>query len=140
MKFAEHLSAHITPEWRKQYIQYEVRRGRRSRAEPSRFQPGRAGSSRAGLQPQPLSLSLRRERLRQLRDRLAPPGPADLPSPPPPQRAGLTDVRAAEPGWRRFEPSGPAALAVSGSHPLAPEPAGRPALGLLPRKPRPHLL
>ncbi len=25
MKFAEHLSAHITPEWRKQYIQYEVR-------------------------------------------------------------------------------------------------------------------
>lgn len=26
MKFAEHLSAHITPEWRKQYIQYEVRR------------------------------------------------------------------------------------------------------------------
>jgi SPX domain protein involved in polyphosphate accumulation len=24
MKFAEHLSAHITPEWRKQYIQYEV--------------------------------------------------------------------------------------------------------------------
>ncbi|GAA6067273.1 xenotropic and polytropic retrovirus receptor 1, partial [Tachysurus ichikawai] len=23
MKFAEHLSAHITPEWRKQYIQYE---------------------------------------------------------------------------------------------------------------------
>lgn len=38
MKFAEHLSAHITPEWRKQYIQYEVprrpgcgrtRRGRR---------------------------------------------------------------------------------------------------------------
>ncbi|KAL4634873.1 xenotropic and polytropic retrovirus receptor 1 [Arapaima gigas] len=26
MKFAEHLSAHITPEWRKQYIQYEVNR------------------------------------------------------------------------------------------------------------------
>lgn len=25
MKFAEHLSAHITPEWRKQYINYEVR-------------------------------------------------------------------------------------------------------------------
>lgn len=25
MKFAEHLSAHITPEWRKQYISYEVR-------------------------------------------------------------------------------------------------------------------
>lgn len=25
MKFAEHLAAHITPEWRKQYIQYEVR-------------------------------------------------------------------------------------------------------------------
>lgn len=24
MKFAEHLSAHITPEWRKQYIQYET--------------------------------------------------------------------------------------------------------------------
>uniref|UniRef100_A0A6I8SS68 Xenotropic and polytropic retrovirus receptor 1 homolog n=1 Tax=Xenopus tropicalis TaxID=8364 RepID=A0A6I8SS68_XENTR len=24
MKFAEHLSAHITPEWRKQYIQYEL--------------------------------------------------------------------------------------------------------------------
>uniref|UniRef100_A0A3Q3XRK6 Xenotropic and polytropic retrovirus receptor 1a n=1 Tax=Mola mola TaxID=94237 RepID=A0A3Q3XRK6_MOLML len=24
MKFTEHLSAHITPEWRKQYIQYEV--------------------------------------------------------------------------------------------------------------------
>ena len=23
MKFAEHLGAHITPEWRKQYIQYE---------------------------------------------------------------------------------------------------------------------
>lgn len=23
MKFAEHLTAHITPEWRKQYIQYE---------------------------------------------------------------------------------------------------------------------
>lgn len=23
MKFAEHLSAHITPEWRKQYILYE---------------------------------------------------------------------------------------------------------------------
>lgn len=23
MKFAEHLSAHITPEWRKQYISYE---------------------------------------------------------------------------------------------------------------------
>uniref|UniRef100_A0A3P9MBE7 Xenotropic and polytropic retrovirus receptor 1 homolog n=1 Tax=Oryzias latipes TaxID=8090 RepID=A0A3P9MBE7_ORYLA len=26
MKFTEHLSAHITPEWRKQYIQYEVRK------------------------------------------------------------------------------------------------------------------
>lgn len=25
MKFAEHLTAHITPEWRKQYINYEVR-------------------------------------------------------------------------------------------------------------------
>lgn len=24
MKFAEHLGAHITPEWRKQYINYEV--------------------------------------------------------------------------------------------------------------------
>lgn len=24
MKFAEHLAAHITPEWRKQYIMYEV--------------------------------------------------------------------------------------------------------------------
>ena len=24
MKFAEHLGAHITPEWRKQYILYEV--------------------------------------------------------------------------------------------------------------------
>lgn len=24
MKFAEHLAAHITPEWRKQYISYEV--------------------------------------------------------------------------------------------------------------------
>ena len=24
MKFAEHLAAHITPEWRKQYIQYEA--------------------------------------------------------------------------------------------------------------------
>ncbi|XP_067868001.1 xenotropic and polytropic retrovirus receptor 1 homolog [Heterodontus francisci] len=24
MKFAEHLSAHLTPEWRKQYIEYEV--------------------------------------------------------------------------------------------------------------------
>lgn len=24
MKFAEHLLAHITPEWRKQYINYEV--------------------------------------------------------------------------------------------------------------------
>lgn len=24
MKFAEHLTAHITPEWRKQYINYEV--------------------------------------------------------------------------------------------------------------------
>lgn len=24
MKFAEHLAAHITPEWRKQYINYEV--------------------------------------------------------------------------------------------------------------------
>ena len=24
MKFAQHLSAHITPEWRKQYINYEV--------------------------------------------------------------------------------------------------------------------
>ena len=23
MKFAEHLGAHITPEWRKQYIQYD---------------------------------------------------------------------------------------------------------------------
>jgi SPX domain protein involved in polyphosphate accumulation len=26
MKFAEHLGAHITPEWRKQYIQYEVKK------------------------------------------------------------------------------------------------------------------
>ena len=26
MKFAEHLAAHITPEWRKQYIHYEVRK------------------------------------------------------------------------------------------------------------------
>ena len=25
MKFAEHLTAHITPEWRKQYICYEVK-------------------------------------------------------------------------------------------------------------------
>ncbi|KAJ8957079.1 hypothetical protein NQ318_007292 [Aromia moschata] len=25
MKFAEHLSAHITPEWRKQYINYEIK-------------------------------------------------------------------------------------------------------------------
>lgn len=24
MKFTEHLAAHITPEWRKQYINYEV--------------------------------------------------------------------------------------------------------------------
>lgn len=24
MKFTEHLSAHITPEWSKQYISYEV--------------------------------------------------------------------------------------------------------------------
>lgn len=24
MKFTEHLAAHITPEWRKQYILYEV--------------------------------------------------------------------------------------------------------------------
>ncbi|KRY00078.1 Xenotropic and polytropic retrovirus receptor 1 -like protein, partial [Trichinella pseudospiralis] len=24
MKFAEHLSTHLTPEWRKQYIQYEL--------------------------------------------------------------------------------------------------------------------
>ncbi|CAL8268854.1 unnamed protein product [Arctogadus glacialis] len=24
MKFAEHLSSHITPEWRKQYLQYEA--------------------------------------------------------------------------------------------------------------------
>ena len=24
MKFTEHLAAHITPEWRKQYIHYEV--------------------------------------------------------------------------------------------------------------------
>ncbi|GAA6074610.1 xenotropic and polytropic retrovirus receptor 1 homolog [Tachysurus ichikawai] len=24
MKFTEHLAAHITPEWRKQYIQYEA--------------------------------------------------------------------------------------------------------------------
>lgn len=23
MKFAEHLGAHVTPEWRKQYIQYD---------------------------------------------------------------------------------------------------------------------
>lgn len=23
MKFAEHLAAHITPEWRKQYLQYD---------------------------------------------------------------------------------------------------------------------
>lgn len=28
MKFAEHLTAHITPEWRKQYINYEVRRSK----------------------------------------------------------------------------------------------------------------
>ena len=25
MKFTEHLSAHLTPEWRSQYIRYEVR-------------------------------------------------------------------------------------------------------------------
>ena len=24
MKFTEHLGAHLTPEWRSQYIQYEV--------------------------------------------------------------------------------------------------------------------
>ena len=24
MKFTEHLSAHLTPEWRSQYIRYEV--------------------------------------------------------------------------------------------------------------------
>lgn len=24
MKFAEHLSAHVTPEWKKQYLNYEV--------------------------------------------------------------------------------------------------------------------
>ena len=28
MKFAEHLGAHITPEWRKQYIQYEEMKAR----------------------------------------------------------------------------------------------------------------
>lgn len=27
MKFAEHLSAHITPEWRKQYILYDELKG-----------------------------------------------------------------------------------------------------------------
>ncbi|KOB70899.1 Xenotropic and polytropic murine leukemia virus receptor xpr1 [Operophtera brumata] len=31
MKFAEHLSAHITPEWRKQYINYEPKSGGDSR-------------------------------------------------------------------------------------------------------------
>lgn len=34
MKFAEHLAAHITPEWRKQYIQYEVGPRRRLRLRP----------------------------------------------------------------------------------------------------------
>ena len=29
MKFAEHLGAHITPEWRKQYIQYEVKKNKK---------------------------------------------------------------------------------------------------------------
>lgn len=29
MKFTEHLGTHLTPEWRVQYIQYEVRRNRK---------------------------------------------------------------------------------------------------------------
>lgn len=39
MKFAEHLAAHITPEWRKQYIQYEV--------SPATFPRARGGAGAA---------------------------------------------------------------------------------------------
>lgn len=44
MKFAEHLAAHITPEWRKQYIQYEVGPRRRLGPPP----PCRLAGSGAG--------------------------------------------------------------------------------------------
>lgn len=42
MKFAEHLAAHITPEWRKQYIQYEVGAAP-ARAHRRRHREGGAG-------------------------------------------------------------------------------------------------
>lgn len=93
MKFAEHLSAHITPEWRKQYIQYEVPAATRvwedSKGPPSRqpdlhgrlplLLPPRAGAdfdpvpagSHCGIPAAP-----------------APPGPLTFPSPAAPQPPG----------------------------------------------------
>ncbi|KAI4882249.1 hypothetical protein NFI96_020068, partial [Prochilodus magdalenae] len=44
MKFTEHLSAHITPEWRKQYIQYEIDRRSAKRSDPNRWESSPVGS------------------------------------------------------------------------------------------------
>lgn len=99
MKFAEHLSAHITPEWRKQYIQYEVPAAAGVWEDPE-GPPSRQSDLRGRL---PLLLPPRAGRtltrgcgepLRHPR-RAGPSGPADLPLPRSPAAGGVTDMKAA---------------------------------------------
>lgn len=75
MKFAEHLSAHITPEWRKQYIQHEV---------PA---AGLGRAPRGGGSPAPTSAAAAAWSSRAGTDFAPPPWPATAASPPPPAPA-----------------------------------------------------
>lgn len=97
MKFAEHLSAHITPEWRKQYIQYEVPAAAgcgRTRKGHRLASPTSTAAFRRRCVPAP-GQTLTRGRGEPLRHprRAGPSGPADLPLPRSPAASGVTDVR-----------------------------------------------
>ncbi|MXQ87630.1 hypothetical protein E5288_WYG017711 [Bos mutus] len=101
MKFAEHLSAHITPEWRKQYIQYEVPAAAEEwedlEGPPSRKSRPPPPPSALAASPVPERTLTRcdGEPLRHPSRGRPPPGPADLPLPRSPVAAGVTDMQAA---------------------------------------------
>lgn len=101
MKFAEHLSAHITPEWRKQYIQYEVPAAAEEwedlEGPPSRKSRPPPPPSALAASPVPERTLTRcdGEPLRHPGRGRPPPGPADLPLPRSPVAAGVTDMQAA---------------------------------------------
>lgn len=101
MKFAEHLSAHITPEWRKQYIQYEVPAAagvwEDSEGPPSRQSDLRG---RLPLLPPPRAGADFDQVLRGATAASPPRRPARAPltfpfPPPQPAAGGVTDMKAA---------------------------------------------